>query len=187
MKFFCGYIAASSLRTTLSPTSALFTSDGKHIVSTIEDSGIHVWDYSQPNKKASSQKPKTIRSYEGFLSDNVSVAIPWLGQGKEDDSVCSFIADLDKKFAHFPLPITDCFSPMKGATTWPEEKLGVVAGAAAAAISATASSRSKLRLLRSVCQNVKASTPHLWGLVIVTATWDGRMRVFHNYGLPIRV
>lgn len=186
----CKLKKASSLRTTLSPTSALFTSDGKHIVSTIEDSGIHVWDYSQPNKKAASppQKPKTIRSYEGFLSDNVSVAIPWLGQGKEEDSVCSFIADLDKKFAHLPLPVRDCFSQVKGATTWPEEKLGVVAGSAAAAISATASSRSKLRLLRSVCQNVNNTcTPHLWGLVIVTATWDGRIRVFHNYGLPIRV
>lgn len=161
-------------------------------MSTIEDSGIHVWDYSQPNKKAASppQKPKTIRSYEGFLSDNVSVAIPWLGQGKEEDSVCSFIADLDKKFAHLPLPVRDCFSQVKGATTWPEEKLGVVAlaGSAVAAISATASSRSKLRLLRSVCQNVNNTcTPHLWGLVIVTATWDGRIRVFHNYGLPIRV
>lgn len=188
----CKLKKASSLRTTLSPTSALFTSDGKHIVSTIEDSGIHVWDYSQPNKKAASppQKPKTIRSYEGFLSDNVSVAIPWLGQGKEEDSVCSFIADLDKKFAHLPLPVRDCFSQVKGATTWPEEKLGVVAlaGSAVAAISATASSRSKLRLLRSVCQNVNNTcTPHLWGLVIVTATWDGRIRVFHNYGLPIRV
>ncbi|KAG2325141.1 hypothetical protein Bca52824_007869 [Brassica carinata] len=185
----CKLKKASSLRTTLSPTSALFTPDGKHIVSTIEDSGIHVWDYSQPNKKASSpQKPKTIRSYEGFLSDNVSVAIPWLGQGKEEDIVCSFIADLDKKFAHLPLPVRDCFSQVKGATTWPEEKLGVVAGSAAAAISATASSRSKLRLLRSVCQNVNNTcTPHLWGLVIVTATWDGSIRVFHNYGLPIRV
>ncbi|KAL1222750.1 COMPASS-like H3K4 histone methylase component WDR5B [Cardamine amara subsp. amara] len=180
----CKLKKASSLRTTLmSPTYASFTSDGKHIVSTIEDSGIHVWDYSQPNKKASSHKPKTIRSYEGFLSDNVSVAIPWLGQGKED-GFCSFIADIDRKIAHLLVPM-DCFSPMKGSTTWPEEKL--VAGAAAAAISATVSSRSKLRLLRSVCQNVNGSTPHLWGLVIVTATWDGRIRVFHNYGLPIRV
>ncbi|AED94754.1 unnamed protein product [Arabidopsis thaliana] len=179
----CKLKKASSLRTTLmSPTFASFTSDGKHIVSTIEESGIHVWDFSQPNKKASSQKPKTIRSYEGFLSRNVSVAIPWLGQGKED----SIIADLEKSFAHFPVPL-DYFSPMKGATTWPEEKLGVVAGTAAAAVSATVSSRSKLRLLKSVCQNVHGSTPHLWGLVIVTATWDGSIRVFHNYGLPIRV
>lgn len=170
----------------MSPTSASFTSDGKHIVSTIEESGIHVWDFSQPNKKAaSSQKPKTIRSYEGFLSQNVSVAIPWLGQGKEE-CFSSFISDLEKKFAHFPSPI-DYLSPLKGATTWPEEKLGIIAGGAAAAVSATVSSRSKLRLLKSVCQNVNGSSPHLWGLVIVTATWDGRIRVFHNYGLPIRV
>jgi hypothetical protein len=28
---------------------------------------------------------------------------------------------------------------------------------------------------------------HLWGLVIVTAGWDGRIRTYLNYGLPLRL
>ncbi|XP_023643383.1 WD repeat-containing protein 44 isoform X2 [Capsella rubella] len=112
-------LKASSLRT----TSASFIPDGKHIVSTSEDSCIHVWNYSQ-------------------------------------------LPNLDRK-----IPKVDCFSPMKGSTTWPEEKLE----------DAAMSNREKLKLLRSAWQ------PHLWGLVFVTATWDGRIRVFNNYGLPVRV
>ncbi|KAG7658429.1 WD40 repeat [Arabidopsis suecica] len=155
-------LKASSLRT----TSASFISDGKHIISTSEDSYINVWSYSQlPSKKPYSETPKSIRSYEGFLSHNASVAIPWLRQGSRD-GLSECITDLDMK-----IPKVDCFSPMKGSTTWPEEKLEDVA----------MSNRGKLKLLRSAWQ------PHLWGLVIVTATWDGRIRVFHNYGLPIRV
>ncbi|KAG7584613.1 WD40-repeat-containing domain [Arabidopsis thaliana x Arabidopsis arenosa] len=155
-------LKASSLRT----TSASFISDGKHIISTSEDSYINVWSYSQlPSKKPYSETPKSIRSYEGFLSHNASVAIPWLRQGSRD-GLSECITDLDRK-----IPKVDCFSPMKGSTTWPEEKLEDV----------VMSNRGKLKLLRSAWQ------PHLWGLVIVTATWDGRIRVFHNYGLPVRV
>lgn len=76
----------------------------------------------------------------------------------QEDSVCSFIADLGQRFALFPM---DCFSPMKGETTWPEEKLGGVAGEDAVA---TASSGSKSRLLRNVFQNVNAYKLHLKGL-----------------------
>ncbi|CAL9237405.1 unnamed protein product [Arabidopsis halleri] len=155
-------LKASSLRT----TAASFISDGKHIISTSEDSSINVWSYSQlPSKKPYSETPKSIRSYEGFISHNASVAIPWLRQGSRD-GLSECITDLDRK-----TPKVDCFSPMKGSTTWPEEKLEDV----------VMSNRGKLKLLRSAWQ------PHLWGLVIVTATWDGRIRVFHNYGLPIRV
>lgn len=34
--------------------------------------------------------------------------------------------------------------------------------------------------------NYRALSP-AWGLVIVTAGWDGKIRTFHNYGLPVRV
>ncbi|CAA7031948.1 unnamed protein product [Microthlaspi erraticum] len=156
---------ASSLRT----TSASFILDGKNILSTSEDSGIHLWNYSQcPSKKPSSDKPKSIRSYEGFLSHNASVAAPWLRQGMRN-SLYDCITELENN-----TPKVDCFSPMKGSTTWPEEKLDETG--------TVSSSRGNLKLLRrSVLQ------PHLWGLVVVTATWDGRIRVFHNYGLPVRV
>ncbi|KAJ0265640.1 hypothetical protein HA466_0018900 [Hirschfeldia incana] len=151
-------------------TTASFTLDGKHIVSTTEDSGINVWSNSQlPSKKPSSGKPKRIRSYESFISHNASVAIPWLRQANRN-SLCECITDLDKKI----WKTDSCFSPMKGSTTWPAEQLDDAP--------TTMSSRGKkLKLLKNVLQ------PHLWGLVIVTATWDGRIRVFNNYGLPVRV
>lgn len=151
-------------------TTASFTLDGKHIVSTTEDSGIHVWNNSQlPSKKPSSGKPKRIRSYESFISQNASVAIPWLRQANRN-SLSDCITDMDKKMGK----MDSCFSPMKGSTTWPEEQLGDA--------STTMSSRGKkLKLLKNVLQ------PHMWGLVIVTATWDGRIRVYNNYGLPVRV
>ncbi|CAN6856297.1 unnamed protein product [Brassica oleracea] len=151
-------------------TTASFTLDGKHIVSTTEDSGIHVWNNSQlPSKKPSSGKPKRIRSYESFISQNASVAIPWLRQANRN-SLSDCITDMDKKMGK----MDSCFSPMKGSTTWPEEQLGDA--------STTMSSRGKkLKLLKNVLQ------PHMWGLVIVTATWDGKIRVYNNYGLPVRV
>ncbi|KAL0862411.1 hypothetical protein Bca101_041529 [Brassica carinata] len=78
-------------------TAASFTLDGKHIVSTTEDSGIHVWNNSElPSKKPSSRKPKRIRSYESFISQNASVAIPWLRQANRN-SLSDCITDLDKK------------------------------------------------------------------------------------------
>lgn len=139
-------------------------------MSTTEDSGIHVWNNSQlPSKKPSSGKPKRIRSYESFISQNASVAIPWLRQANRN-SLSDCITDMDKKMGK----MDSCFSPMKGSTTWPEEQLGDA--------STTMSSRGKkLKLLKNVLQ------PHMWGLVIVTATWDGRIRVYNNYGLPVRV
>lgn len=154
-------------------TSASFTLDGKHIVSTTEDSGIHVWNNNSqlPSKKPSSGKPKRIKSCESFISQNASVAVPWLRQANRN-SLSECITDLDKKIGR----MDSCFSPMKGSsTTWPEEQLED-------ASATTMSSRGKkLKLLKNVLQ------PHLWGLVIVTATWDGRIRVFNNYGLPTRV
>lgn len=124
-----------------------------------------------PSKKPSSGKPKRIKSCESFISQNASVAVPWLRQANRN-SLSDCITDLDKKIGR----MDSCFSPMKGSsTTWPEEQLED-------ASATTMSSRGKkLKLLKNVLQ------PHLWGLVIVTATWDGRIRVFNNYGLPIRV
>ncbi|CAH2048388.1 unnamed protein product [Thlaspi arvense] len=100
---------------------------------------------------------------------NASVALPWLRQ-ENRNSLSECITCLEQKLGR----VDCCFSPTKGSTTWPEEELEEAA--------TTMSSRGEmLKLVRSAWQ------PHMWGLVIVTGTWDGRIRVFNNYGLPIRV
>ncbi|KAJ6682796.1 TRANSDUCIN/WD40 REPEAT-LIKE SUPERFAMILY PROTEIN [Salix koriyanagi] len=68
--------------------------------------------------------------------------------------------------------------------TWPEEKLPMwdvpVSGA-----------EYENQIIKNhqqqQCMNTNdhISLSEAWGLVIVTAGWDGKIRAFHNYGLPI--
>lgn len=185
---------------------ATFTSDGKHVVSPSEDSNIYIWNYSNQDK--SSSRSKSIWSCESFLSHNVSVAIPWVGletmagalpsptfgekmqrNSLKQNNHQNLEGDLDQNMPHSP---SDCFSHArdffleymtKSAATWPEEKLP---NASPKAVSLSPLCKSKLKLLKSACQSI-LSNPHLWGLVVVTASWDGRIRTYLNYGLPIRI
>ncbi|EXC52360.1 WD repeat-containing protein 44 [Morus notabilis] len=181
---------------------ASFTSDGKHIVSATEDSNVYIWNYT--NQEKTSSRTKNIWSSESFLSHNASIAIPWCGSKTTPDAIPSpaLIGDtrgsgLEHGQKHpyleehpqqkVPISSPDCFrgfleSLPKGTATWPEEKL---VNSSPMAISPTTLT-SKFRFLKSALQSMSGS-PHMWGLVIVTAGWDGRIRTFLNYGLPIRI
>ncbi|KAF2313497.1 hypothetical protein GH714_011261 [Hevea brasiliensis] len=180
--------------------------DGKHIVSTSEDSNVYIWNYNSQEKSLS--REKNIQSYESFMSRNVSIAIPWCGiksgpgtlvsptsgrdilgsNGKHGHNHHKFLGELDHKM----LPTSsDCFSLTRGflldsltrgSATWPEEKL---TDSSPVAVSPT-KSKSEYKFLKNACHNI-FSSPHLWGLVIVTAGWDGRIRTYLNYGLPLRI
>lgn len=201
-----GKFKASAFRVAGSQMFATFTSDGKHVVSPSEDSNIYIWNYSNQDK--SSSRSKSIWSCESFLSHNVSVAIPWVGlettagalpsptfgekmqrNSLKQNNHQNLEGDLDQNMPHSP---SDCFSHArdffleymtKSAATWPEEKLP---NASPKAVSLSPLCKSKLKLLKSACQSI-LSNPHLWGLVVVTASWDGRIRTYLNYGLPIRI
>lgn len=200
-------LPASAFRVAGSQMFATFTSDGKHVVSPSEDSNIYIWNYSNQDK--SSSRSKSIWSCESFLSHNVSVAIPWVGlettagalpsptfgekmqrNSLKQNNHQNLEGDLDQNMPHSP---SDCFSHArdffleymtKSAATWPEEKLPNASPPKAVSLSPLC--KSKLKLLKSACQSI-LSNPHLWGLVIVTASWDGRIRTYLNYGLPIRI
>lgn len=184
--------------------SASFTSDGKHIVSATEDSNVYIWNYTNQDKTSS--RTKKIWSSESFLSHNASIAVPWCGPKVTPDIIPSPTLVGDTRGSGFnngqkhnnldnhpeqkmPLSSPDCFSLSgfleslpKGSATWPEEKL---VNSSPMAISPSMRS-SKFKLLKSALQSMSGS-PHMWGHVIVTAGWDGRIRTFLNYGLPIRV
>ncbi|KAJ6347255.1 hypothetical protein OIU76_003863, partial [Salix suchowensis] len=64
------------LRSAANQTSASFTSDGKHIISTSEDFNVYVWNNAGHERTS---RAKNIQSCESFLSQNASVAIPWRG------------------------------------------------------------------------------------------------------------
>ncbi|XP_022854101.1 WD repeat-containing protein 44-like isoform X2 [Olea europaea var. sylvestris] len=168
-----------------SQATASFTSDGEHIVSATEDSNICVWNYTTEDKKSS--RPKNVQSRESFFSRNTSLAIPWVGLKTKLGALPGSIFDeklLQKLPASFPDLFTmsrGFFLDSKGSATWPEEKLP---DSSSVPVSPSVC-KSEFKFLKSAWQNALHS-PHLWGLVIVTAGWDGCIRTFLNHGLPIR-
>ncbi|XP_074291743.1 WD repeat-containing protein YMR102C-like [Silene latifolia] len=170
-------------RSTGTFSSAHFTSDGKHIVSASEDSSVQIWKCADHGYRE--HHVKKVKSLERFFS-NASVAMPWPGIQHESrgnvwqKGLFNTLARRGQSFfspAHFACGqdfFQDVIYP-KGSALWPEEKL--------LAPSKTSSMhKSEYRFLRS-CQS--RSNSHAWGMVIVTAGWDGRIRSFHNYGLPV--
>ncbi|KAL8535565.1 hypothetical protein ACS0TY_011263 [Phlomoides rotata] len=181
-------------RSSVSQMPAAFTSDGEHIVSATEDSSVRLWNYANHDQKKSTRK-KNIWSCESFLSRNASIAIPWcglknklgalpgsiLGNGHFDEKL------LQKFHASFP----DCFTMSlgyfldalyRGSQTWPEERLPKSNLPAPVKASVC---KSEFKFLKNAWMNA-FNSPHLWGLVVVTAGWDGCIRTFLNYGLPIK-
>ncbi|KAL6500957.1 hypothetical protein OROHE_025154 [Orobanche hederae] len=151
--------------------SATFTSNGKHIISASDDSNIYIWNHTD-DPQLSLSKPKAIRSFECFSSD-ASIALPWSGlknAGSANSppfSPSDYFSQISQEY------FLDSIS--KGSATWPEEKLPIK--------SKSPLSKSQYKLFKNSCRSSSGS--HAWGLVIVTAGADGRIRSFHNYGLPI--
>ncbi|XP_016564337.1 uncharacterized WD repeat-containing protein alr2800 isoform X2 [Capsicum annuum] len=165
---------------------ATFTSDGKHIISASEDSNVYVWNCEIPKDYVS--QPKVVRSSEFFSSDS-SIAIPWSGLktvntdngrhsrglSQTSNNILPFISSpylsLGSELFLEAIP--------RGSATWPEEKLPVSSPRSVS----SGMCKSEYKFLKGSCQS--SSNSHAWGLVIVTAGYDGRIRSFHNYGLPL--
>ncbi|KAH0707910.1 hypothetical protein KY290_011853 [Solanum tuberosum] len=168
---------------------ASFTSDGKHILAVTEDSNVHIWNYTDQGRRTN--KLKKVRSSESFFSNNASVAIPWSGFNTNPGTLPRSILE-NGNVNRNSLPRTsDCFSLgrtflvdslSKGSATWPEEKLPNSSSPVTVFPSVC---KSEYKFLKSAWQGA-LSSPHLWGLVVVTAGLDGCIRTFLNYGLPIR-
>ncbi|PON97265.1 WD40/YVTN repeat-like-containing domain containing protein [Trema orientale] len=186
---------SSGLHNAGSQISASFTYDGTHIVSASEDSNVYVWN-------CRTEGPKNHWSSERFFSNKASVAIPWCSNTSRcylSTSGASVSRDLSvgiqryteergSKQSQFSsanhLSLSHGFfsdSVSKGSATWPEEKLP-----SNSLLVSSAKCKSQHKFIKSICQST-IGYPQSWGLVIVTASWDGRIRTFQNYGLPIRL
>ncbi|TVU13361.1 hypothetical protein EJB05_40413 [Eragrostis curvula] len=193
----------TGLRSGSCQLSATFTRDGQHIISASEDSNVYVWNHENQDECIWKQA-KSITSSERFHSNNAAIAIPWNGKiprspvclaskfsAPQGDtfwcmsrpSKCNSCRNGEdssiKKHAAAPVIFnlnqelsTD--STCKSAATWPEE---ILPSCSVGDIL----DESQHKFLRNCLQG----TSSLWGQVIVTAGWDGRIRSFQNYGLPI--
>lgn len=155
--------------------SASFTSNGNYIISASDDSNVYVWNCTGP-EEPSIFESKSIKTFECFSSD-ASIAIPWCGMNTNDS--VNQLHSIATDSLSFSLA-NDFYleSSFRGSATWPEEKLP-------ASDQRSVMCKSQYKFLKTSCQNLSRS--HAWGLVIVTASWDGRIRSFHNYGLPVPV
>ncbi|KAL8160499.1 hypothetical protein V2J09_002036 [Rumex salicifolius] len=159
--------------------SASFTYDGKHIVSACEDSNVYMWNCANHDDQVPSRTRK-VKSFERFQS-TASLAIPWQGfQNVNVGNSKRMTKDISLPSPSiFPLEqefFLESYYP-KGFQTWPEEKLP----AQSHLHLISSMHKTEYKFLRA-CQST--SSPHIWGLVILTAGLDGRIRSFHNYGLP---
>ncbi|KAJ0666020.1 putative transcription factor WD40-like family [Helianthus annuus] len=206
VRILCGFNLVGKFkgnRSSGSQTSASFTSDGKHIISAAEDSNIYVWNHNiSPTKPLA--KPKTNSSFENFSSQNTTMAIPWCGLRTIASALPSKLTinnhlnNNNNNNVVVPVPRSTIDSPrtqspattrgfflellLKGPQTWPAESLP---GSAQVSVSPSMR-KSEYRFLRTAYQSTFV-VPHIWGLVIVAAGWDGRIRTYLNYGLPLRL
>ncbi|KAL3619522.1 hypothetical protein CASFOL_037092 [Castilleja foliolosa] len=177
-------------RNSASQVPASFTADGEHVVTATEDSNVRVWNYTTDDQKSS--RKKNVRSHESFFSRNASIAIPWCGLKNKLGALPGSIlrnGHFDQKLLQkFP----DRFAARLGflldalykvSATWPEEKL---AKSNLIPVIKPLASKSEFKFLKNAWMSAFNNAPHLWGLVIVTAGWDGCIRTFLNYGLPLR-
>ncbi|CAI9098220.1 OLC1v1034830C1 [Oldenlandia corymbosa var. corymbosa] len=72
-------------RNTSSQISAIFSPDGKYIISASEDNQVFIWRRGNSSGKGKSRV--TTQSHEHFQCRDVSVAIPWPGSLKQDPPV----------------------------------------------------------------------------------------------------
>lgn len=184
------FAACPGIRNSGNQFPASFTSDGKHILAVTEDSNVHIWNYTEQGRRTN--KPKKVRSSESFFSNNASVALPWSGFNTNPGTLPRSSILENRNVNRNSLPrASDCFSLgrtflvdslTKGSATWPEEKLPNSSSPVTVFPSVC---KSEYKFLKSAWQGA-LSSPHLWGLVVVTAGLDGCIRTFLNYGLPIR-
>lgn len=150
----------SGLRNHGNHVSASFTREGNHIISCNENS-IYLLN-SASRVTSNFHHGKDIQSSEQFTSEHTSLAVPWNGAPATDLQLL--------------VSMQDDTHGNSGNATWPEEKLSP--GTA----SPLSLSRSQFKFLKVACQNGTDT----WGQVVVMAGWDGRIKSYQNFGLPIQ-
>ncbi|WCJ31593.1 Transducin/WD40 repeat-like superfamily protein [Euphorbia peplus] len=169
-----------------SQMSASFTSTGRHIVSVGEDCRVYVWDYDGMCIP-SSKHAKSVRSCEHFFYEGVSAAVPWSGIATQTRGLnsCSLQSRTQTEDSASRRRLGNCFfmdgSCRGKSATWPEENLPRWDYHDGETIIEQESCHDQQ------CEQLDqhGCLSDAWGLVIVTAGFDGSIRTFHNYGLPL--
>ncbi|KAG6515671.1 WD repeat-containing protein 44-like isoform X1 [Zingiber officinale] len=180
-----------------SQISAYWTAGGKYAICASEDSHVYIWRYDEDSQANRTKTAPTVtQSYEHFHCQGVTMAIPWPNSGMGG------MVRIPSNKQHFLSGESQANSPLKGedngthpspspspspcsqnidglsptfyervSATWPEELM--------------ASKQSPSDPYISGCTPVQSSST--WGLVIVTASRCGEIRIFQNFGFQYQV
>ncbi|KAJ3681084.1 hypothetical protein LUZ60_015573 [Juncus effusus] len=203
-------------KNTNSQISASYTGDGRYVVCASEDSHVYIWKCQPPPLTSTTKtggKPKrwaSTRSHEHFYSKDVSVAIPWPGPTpplppssfNRSDGSPSNLSDESFPSSRSqlpPLPPKPKKSPLDSETA----QLNVTCSPSSnesEPFRSTSSSSGLFSPLMELGGSVRRYTTNkvgpanpddakggAWGLVVVTASMTGDIRVYQNFGLPVRL
>ncbi|CAH8336165.1 unnamed protein product [Eruca vesicaria subsp. sativa] len=178
---------------TNSQISASLTSNGKFLVSASGDSNVYVWNYDSDSRAGRSKRVTVTNSYEHFYCRDVSVAVPWPGKISNNNSPVESPITANNP----PTPVNDPINNktvtngiISSATnryffdrisaTWPEEKL---------LLAAKNRARTSPRVSVDMSNGPVKAKPSAsaWSMVIVTGGLRGEIRIFQNFGLPVRL
>jgi hypothetical protein len=164
-QFFSPPLFSKGFKNTSSQITAAYTSDGRYAVCASEDSNVYLWRTTRVPPAAAigiGMKPKTwctIRSYENFYCKDVSAAVPWTQSP--------------------PPPGAGSGSPTGGS---PVQGASCNDESCSVATKPEGSDPSN-----SAGGGGKGDSGNAWGLVVVTASLGGEIRVYQNFGMPFRI
>jgi len=164
-KLFPFLLKKKGFKNTSSQIAAAYTSDGRYAVCASEDSHVYLWRTTRVAAAPAigiGMKPKTwctIRSYENFYCKDVSAAVPW---------------------AHAPSP------PGSPAAGSPQ---GIVCNEESCSVAAKPEGGDPAEPNKQQQGGASKgdSGGNAWGLVVVTASLGGEIRVYQNFGMPFRI
>jgi len=151
-------------KNTSSQIAAAYTSDGRYAVFAGKDSHVNLWRTTRVAAAPAigiGMKPKTwctIRSYENFYCKDESAAVPW---------------------AHAPSPPGSPAAGSPQGIVCNEESCSVAAKPEGGGDPAEPS--------KPGGGGGKGDGGNAWGLVVVTASLGGEIRVYQNFGMPFRI
>ncbi|RLM98441.1 uncharacterized protein C2845_PM06G12110 [Panicum miliaceum] len=162
-------------KNTSSQITAAYTSDGRYAVCASEDSHVYLWRTTRvPPAPAIGigMKPKTwctIRSYENFYCKDVSAAVPW---------------------THAPSPpgAGDGSPSARSPASRDKQQQGMVCNEESCSVAAKPEGGDPAGAAEANKQGGgKGDSGNAWGLVVVTASLGGEIRVYQNFGMPFRI